>query len=214
MEEAKKAESSFEPIPADDYDFVISKAEATKTAKGKDMYKVQAKVIHGDHARRVVFHNFTVSWESAQAMSIFFRQMGVLGLDADYFASEPTVEKVAADLVGKVFRGTVTVDPGYNKATGKEDDLDNMRNNIKNFHTPSAEARQLALSVATSANPNPAPSPSSASAAPSPAAPAVQQAAPPAPAPETVTPAEAPVPAPPAPASSAPVPPPPPAPSF
>lgn len=212
IEEAKKADEGFKPIPDDQYDFVISKAEAIKTAKGKDMYKVQAKVVSGDHARRVVFHNFVVSLESAQAMSIFLRQMAILGLDEAYFAAEPAAAQVAADLVGKVFRGTVETKPGYNKVTKKEDDTDNPRNHIVNFHTPSAEARQAALSTPTSANPNPVASPTAGASAPAAPAP---QASPPAPAPETVAAPEAPVAAPPAPPSSGvPIPPPPPPPSF
>jgi hypothetical protein len=218
MDEAKKADNTFKPLPADDYDFVISKAEAAKTKDGlKDKLRLQAKVISGEYARKVVFVDMTLSWESAQAMSIFFRQMKVLGLDEDYFAAEPSMEKVAADLVGRVFRGSVILEPGWNKVTQKADDEENPRNQIRNFSTPSAEARQAALSVPTSNNPNPAASPSAGASAPAtPApAPAVQQASPPAPAPETLAAPEPPVAAPPAPPSSGmPIPPPPPPPSF
>lgn len=207
--ESKKVENEFKPLPEGDYDFVISKSEAVKTKTGKDMFKIQAKVIHGDHARRVVFQNMVLSYESPVAMNIFLRQMAVLGLDEAYFAADPTVEQTASELVGRVFRGKVVITSDPNYRDGEP------QNEIKNYSTPSAEARQLALSVPTANNPVPAQSPTSggaapASAAPSPATPPAPAATPPAPAPETVS--APPVAPPPAPATSGTIPAPPPAP--
>ena len=110
IDESKQADKAYEPIPADDYDYIISKSEAVKTKAGdKDMLKVQFKVIHGDHAKRVVFHNFVLTTDSPISMSIFLKQMNVLGLDEAYFAADPSVEKLAADLVGRVFRGKTEI---------------------------------------------------------------------------------------------------------
>lgn len=163
MEETAKVkdDNSFTALPAGDYDFVISKAEHKKAAStGRDMISIQAKVISGDYARRVVFNNFVLVYENPTSMKIFLSQMKVLGLDSAFFESDPSLDQVASALVGAVFRGKLSNEPGYNKVTKKNDDVENPQNNLKNFATPSAEARQAALSVPTANNPNPEASPS------------------------------------------------------
>lgn len=194
IEESKKATPTYELLPDNEYDFVVSKAEASQT-KGtppKDMIKAQVKVISGDHARRVLFPNYVLSYESPVAMGIFLRQMNVLGLDEAYFASDPSTEKIANDLVGKVFRGKVITKSDPKWRNGEPENV------IQNYYTPSAEARQLALSVPTANNPTPAQSPTTsgggsgaASAVPTPSAPPappVTPAAPPAPPAGTIPP--------------------------
>ena len=47
---------NFDPIPAGDYDFVVSKAEAGQSGTQKTMYKCQFKVeTPGPHQNRLVF---------------------------------------------------------------------------------------------------------------------------------------------------------------
>lgn len=189
----------FEILPAGDYDFVISHAEATKTKDGsKDMIKVRAKVVTGDKKNTIVFHNFTISPDSVAALGILFRQFNVLGLTRETFWNTnpaPATDFVPA-LLGKAFRGKVSVRT-YN---GKES------NEITNFFSATATGRQAAAAVASGA-PNDAPAPSVApSDAPPPAPAPAAEAAPAAP--------PAPAAAPPAPSGSVPPPPPPPPSAF
>ena len=202
-ENAKKDSDDFKPIPADDYNFIISKAEHRLTvAAQKDSFSCHAKVIDGPNKNRIVFHTFTISLESSKAMNYFFSQMNVLGLGDDFWDADPSNDEIAAALVGKVFIGKVEIEPDFKDATKD-------RNVIKNMSTPSEETRRLALSVATTANPNPTPDPT-ASAPPAPTGVPSGGAvsAPPAPSPEVAPPPPPPAP----PASGGLVPPPPPPP--
>jgi hypothetical protein len=231
LKESEK-DDDFKPIPAGEYDLIVSKAEATISQRtGKQGWKTQNKVVNeGPYKGRIVFDQHYISPESPGALRIFFGKMKVLGLDAAYFATNPTPEAIAGALVGKVFHGEVVVGPD-----NKGDD----RNELKKYSTPSEFAKHEALSVATSANTNPnaaasapvpGPVPANAPApaptpAPAPAQPdvAAQQAAPPpqppAPAPAPAAPAPAApepatAPAPPAAPQDGALPPPPPPPQF
>ncbi len=192
LNDAGGAGDSFEPIPTGDYDFEISKADATQTQNSKTMYKVQCKVESGPHATRLVFHNFVVSPENPNALAMFFRQMNVLGLNREFFSSNPSDHNVAEHLIGKRFRGQVTI-----KQWQGQD-----RNEIKQFFT--AVSGALGNGVPTPGSGIP-PAPSAAAA---PAAPAAPPAAPaPQPAPAYAAPAAQPAPpAPAAPAAPAPAP--------
>lgn len=197
LNDAGGAGDSFEPIPSGDYDFEIAQADATQTQNSKTMYKVRCKVESGPHAGRLVFHNFVVSPENPNALAMFFRQMNVLGLNRDFFSSNPSDHNVAEQLVGKRFRGQVTI-----KQWQGQD-----RNEIKQFFTAVNGALGNGQGVPTPGLPSGIPSapPAPAAAPPAPAAP---PAAPtPAPAPEYAAPA---APAAPAPPAAAPAPPPPP----
>lgn len=195
IKEAAKHEDDFKPIPAQEYDFVVSKVEPTTSQRtGKQGWKTQNKVVDGEHKGRVVFDQHYISPESPTALNIFFGTMKVLGLDAAFFATNPTPEAIAQAMVGKVFHGTVVIEPD-NRGEPHPD-----RNAIKNYKTASEFAKHQALSVATSANaataPTSAPPTPTAAPVPQPVAAAAPQppAAPPAPA--------APAPAAPAPAAA------------
>lgn len=82
-----------------EFPVTIVEANATKTSTDKPMIKCKLKVESGVHAGHVLFHNFTVSAESTAAMRMFFSHMSVLGLDANFFATNPTMEQVAQALV-------------------------------------------------------------------------------------------------------------------
>lgn len=93
------------PPPPDTYDCYVEKADATKSASSqKTMFKCRFKIITGPQAGRIIFNNFVISPESAGALSFFFQHMGVLGLDRNFFASNPSPEQVAAALVGRQAR--------------------------------------------------------------------------------------------------------------
>ena len=223
LQEAEKSED-FKPIPAAEYDLVVSKAEPTISQKtGKQGWNTQNKVVNeGPHKGRIVFDRHYISPESPGALKMFFGKMKVVGLDAAFFATNPTPEAIASALVGRVFHGEVII---------KKDNKGDDQNEIKKYSTASEFAKHEALSVATANSqqnaapaPVPGPVPTAAPApAPAPAAPdvAAQEAAPPpAPAPAAPAPAPAapaapePAPAPaPAPQDGA-LPPPPPPPQF
>jgi hypothetical protein len=216
LDDAGGAGGDFETLPDGDYDFEIVKSEALQTKNGKTMYKIQAKVENGPNKGKTVWNNFVISPESPVALNIFFRQMNVLGLDRNFWSSDPSDHQVAAKLMGTRFRGQV-ITKSFN---GQES------NEIKQFYTarasqpgpgaggpavaaPAPGAPAFAAPPPAAAPPAPAPAPA---VAPPPAP--IQQApaaAPPVPAapPVEVAPIAAP-PAPPAPAATGEAPPPPP----
>jgi hypothetical protein len=176
LDDAGGAGNDFEPLPEGDYDLVITKSEALQTKNGKTMYKVQCSVEQGPHKGRTVWNNFVISPESPTALSIFFRQMNVLGLDRAYWQSDPSDHQVAEKLKGARFRGQL-ITRSFN---GQES------NEIKQFFTPRALAAgpgsgPSAPAPAAAPPAAPAPAPAPAFAAPAPAA-APPQPAPPAPA--------------------------------
>lgn len=191
LNDAGGAGDSFEPLPSGDYDFEISQADVKQSQNGKTMYAIRCKVESGPHANRLVFHNFVVSPENPNALAMFFRQLNVLGLNREFFAQNPGDHHVAEALVGKRFRGQVTI-----KTWQGQD-----RNEIKQFYTavsgalgngqaaPSNSIPSAGPPVQTPTGPPaaPAPAPAPQYAAPASPAPApAPQAAPAAPAPEPV----------------------------
>lgn len=191
INDAGGAGDSYEPIPAGDYDFVVSQADATQSSTGKTMYKVRCKVEQGPHKDRLVFHQFTISPENPNALAMFFRQMNVLGLNREFFSSNPGDHQVAEAINGKRFRGQVQIKTWQ----GQE------RNEIKQMFTavqgalgsggPTPGSGPQIPATAPAPAPQPAPAPAPAPAAPAPA-PAPEYAAPaaptPAPAPEVAAP--------------------------
>lgn len=94
------ADGGFQLLPHGEYDVYVHTATAGKTSNGKDRIRVVFKVENGPHAGTSVTNDFNITADNATAMSIFFRQMTSLGLDAAYFAANPSspIEKVATDL--------------------------------------------------------------------------------------------------------------------
>lgn len=113
-----------------EFPLVVIKAEAVKSANGKDMIKAQFKIESGTYAGRKLFSNFVISPESSGAMRMFFSQLAVFGLDAQFFASiagqPPAAIASALDgrkaigIVGKnVYQGTEREEiKGYKPALG------------------------------------------------------------------------------------------------
>lgn len=99
--------ADFKVLPPNDYPVIITKAEAVKAQTGKDMIKVTMKVEGGPHDGRAVYNNFVLSPENPNALGMFFKQMALFGMDASYFAQNPSLELVAEHLVGK--RCTVAI---------------------------------------------------------------------------------------------------------
>jgi hypothetical protein len=107
---AASDEAGFSAIPAGDYDMYIESAEATQAqSSGKDMVKLVARVEAGPHEGAKIFSNLVVSPENPTALSFLIRKLAALGLDREYLAKNPSLEKIASDLEHRRFQGKVTV---------------------------------------------------------------------------------------------------------
>lgn len=102
-------EAGFDPVPAGTYDVVVDTATAKKAGTGKDMISCQFKVKGGPYDGKTVFNQFVLSPENPNALAFFFRHMAAMGLGEAYFASNPQLERVAADLQGRECRITVSI---------------------------------------------------------------------------------------------------------
>jgi hypothetical protein len=103
-------DAGFSVVPKGDYDVLVKSAEAKKTGTGKDKIAVRFSVTSGPSEGKSLFNDFVISPESGVALGFFFRHMKALGLGPEYFATEPSFEKVATDLVGKTCKLTVDVE--------------------------------------------------------------------------------------------------------
>lgn len=115
-------------LPAGQYDIVISEATATQSANGKPMIKVKFRVTSGPHKDKPIWNQFTVSPESAMALRMFFLNMAAFGLDANYFASNPSLDTVAQALLNRA--AVVTL--GVRAWQGQD------RNNVESISPPQA----------------------------------------------------------------------------
>ena len=97
------ADGGFTVLPNGEYDVFVNNTNGGKTSTGKDRVRVNFKVENGPHAGAVVTNDFVITPDNANAMSIFFRNMAVLGLTSEYFTanSRASIEKVATDLATK-----------------------------------------------------------------------------------------------------------------
>lgn len=102
-------DAGYSNCPPGTYDVRVIAVEAKQSAKGKDMFVVKFEITGGPHGGRKVTNRITISPESGAALAFFFRDMRSMGLDAAYFATDPSVQKVAADLIGKTCRIEVGV---------------------------------------------------------------------------------------------------------
>lgn len=95
-------DGGFTVLPNGEYDVFVNSANGGKTSTGKDRVRVTFKVENGPHANAPVTNDFVITPDNANAMSIFFRNMAVLGLSSEFFTSNPraSIESVA-DAVAK-----------------------------------------------------------------------------------------------------------------
>ena len=111
----KQGEDASKPLPDGWYNVQVVKADATEASTGSPMIKTQLRVTDGPHATRVLFTQFVLSVESPFALSIFFKNMGALGLNDAFFdnlmgaESDPKVGMVtvAANMIGRTARAEV-----------------------------------------------------------------------------------------------------------
>lgn len=101
-------------IPKDTYHVKVVKAEVGKTAGAdgksvKQKITVQFKVMSGPHANTVLFNDFVVSPENPKALGYFFKDMVTLGFSDDYFATNPPLTRLAAEMVDREVMAVVGI---------------------------------------------------------------------------------------------------------
>src|SRR6478736_7715399 len=123
LNEAKSngGQQDFGPIPAGEYQFKILEAETRQTQAGKTKYTIKAQIQNGAHASRLVWDDLIVSPESAGAMGFFFRKMKAIGLDENFFATQPNDDQITAALKDRAFLGKVIIDNYGGKERNKID---------------------------------------------------------------------------------------------
>jgi hypothetical protein len=103
----QNAKGQLEPVPEGEHNVKIVDAEATKASTGSLMFKVKAEITEGASVKRRLFGNLVVSEENPMALAIFFRNMEAIGLNANFFAADPTPDQVASAMMNRTARVTV-----------------------------------------------------------------------------------------------------------
>jgi hypothetical protein len=145
-------DAGFDVLPPGEYDARIESATAKPTANNKDSIAVQFKVEGGPYDGKSFFNNFVISPENANALAFFFRHMAALGLGEAYFAVNPPLERVAADLQGRRCRATLS----------KRMWNDTERNQVDGIRPPAAGSVSVPAVPAPSGTTTPMPSVTSA----------------------------------------------------
>lgn len=94
-------------VPDGDYNVIITEATATTASTGKPMIKVKMRITDGPHEKKPLWTQFVVSADSAMALRMFFQHMTAFGLNADFFAQNPSMDTVASNLMNRA--ATVSV---------------------------------------------------------------------------------------------------------
>jgi len=148
--------SSLEPLPDGDYELKVIEAEHRRSQSGKNMYKVTTEVQGGPYAGRRIWDNLVIDPGNETGINMFFMKMGILGLNKQFFESNPTDAQVEQALTGRPFRATV----GQRTYNGQ------IYNDIKKYHKSSNQGVPQSSAAA-----DPAPTPASSEVPPPPPAP-------------------------------------------
>lgn len=179
LKDAGEAGKAFEPLPNNKYDVVVTEADHTINDNGNLQFNVTLEVeaVGGEYAKRKVWDKIILSKDNPKALPWFFKKMGVLGLDDNFFRTNPSEDQIARALLGK--RALITTIQNTSEKTGK------TYVNVKEYAPArGAGAAPSAAPAPAAAAPAPAPAPAPVAPAPAPAAPAPAP-APAAPAPVT-----------------------------
>jgi hypothetical protein len=129
VEAAGEAGKAFEPLPVDNYNFVVSEAETGESKTGKKSIGITAIIESGPYAKRKVWNTWYISPDSPGALAYFFREMAIFGLSIDFWKSKPSDELIISSLRNKRFVGGV-VQKEYPVGSGT------IRNEIDTFAAP------------------------------------------------------------------------------
>lgn len=153
VEAAGEAGKAFEPLPDDNYNFVVSEAEVGESKTGKKSIGITAIVESGPNAKRKVWNTWYISPENPNALAYFFREMAVFGLTLEgFWKSNPTDEQIVSSLVNKRFVGGL-------KTTEYPVDSGKKKNEFASFAAPNGAATgNAAATIGASSPASPSPS--------------------------------------------------------
>lgn len=98
------AEDATKVLTEGEYDVTCIETSLKYAQSGNPMIVAQFVVESGPAKGRMLFTNIVFSTEKAFALAMWFQKMDALGLDANYFATRPSLERVTADVRGKRVR--------------------------------------------------------------------------------------------------------------
>lgn len=145
-------EAGFSVLPAGTYDVVVDTASSKKTSSDKDSIALQFKVENGPNAGQNAFTQMVISPENANALAFWFRHMAAMGLTENYFQSNPALERVAADLIGRRCRIKVSIRQWQEQDRNQ---VDSILPPIGNAQAPAMPGTSPAPPVPSSAVPGP-----------------------------------------------------------
>lgn len=108
-------------LPDGEYNVIVTDATAVTSSTGKPMIKVKFAVADGPKKDRPLWSQLTLSPENPIALRMWFTQLAAFGLGQDFFATNPSMEGVAAALKS---RGVVVT-------VGRREFAGSDRNNIE-----------------------------------------------------------------------------------
>ncbi len=115
-------------LPEGEYNTIVVDSTAATSSTGKPMIKVKFRVTDGPHKDKPIWNQFVVSPESPIALRIFFQHMAALGLDANFFGQQPSMDAVAKSLLNRA----ATLELGVRQWQGAD------RNEVKSVKPPLA----------------------------------------------------------------------------
>jgi len=133
VEAAGEAGKAFEPLPNDNYNFVVSEAEVGESKTGKKSIGITAIVENGPYAKRKVWNTWYISPDSPNALAYFFREMAIFGLNLEFWKSKPSDELIVSNLINKRFVGGL-------KTTEYPVDSGKKKNEFESFAAPNGAA--------------------------------------------------------------------------
>lgn len=122
------SKGALELIPDGEQNVKIIDAEDTKASTGALMFKLKVEITDGPFIKRRIPTNLVVSTDNPVALAIFFRNAENIGLDANFFASNPSPGQVASAMMNR----TARVNVGHKTWQGVD------RNEIKGWLPPGA----------------------------------------------------------------------------
>jgi len=134
----KEASDATKVLPDGDYPIEVEKAESVLSSNGNPQIKYTLRVTDGQFTGRKLFGQLTLSTEKAIAMNFFFQGLAGLGVDSNVLAGGPSMEQIAAAIVGR--QATATV--GHGPYQGQD------RNQVKTFQPAGPGVMQGAVVIA------------------------------------------------------------------
>lgn len=108
--ELDKVDEATKPIAEGPHTFRIVEAKPTKaTSSGNPMIRLSAKVEGGPDEGKIAYVNLVFPFDNPRAMKMTLRRLNGLGISAELLKAEnPSIEQIAAKLIGRSSTGTVS----------------------------------------------------------------------------------------------------------